>query len=829
MQHDKESSFTFGVIADIHLTNDGKNGTERPLGQVLRYYREQDIKALIVCGDIADEGGLASYERFNRIFSSVYPNPMEAPAKILVMGNHDYRAMNHEPLDVSGVQRRFSESLGVDPDPHTVIGGCHFIGLSGEGGELNGTFTERSIEWLREQLESAKADAPDRPIFVAVHQPVRDTIYGSDLWGNPALDSLLSGYPQVILFTGHSHYPLACERSIFQKNYTAVGLPSLYYTVVETGVPDDAFHTPEALLAIVRPEEVRFERLRVNPIEKIKEDWVLPLPLSKAGFLYTKSKGENRRPPVFPVGATIRIHEETPDSCLISFPSAVHDDYTHGYIVTVRNQETGTLFFRRHFCSDFYLGLSNMAKTQTVRISSLVPDTIFRVEIVAVESFGKTSEPLTALLAMPDTPSRRSLSRADILDCDYAAGISDRSPSRLSCRLSGNPRFGKKENERVLLLDGRSAVTYLSAASFPSSPFKPSTSFTLEIAISMERGDGGTLFTCGDIAIRTDKNGDVFLIVGNLCKGIPLSSELQNRHHMMASFQNGQLQVWINGNPAWTVSLPEPPAFVPSPAFSIGPSFRGELALVRIFNAALEEEEIKRAYTRFQQASLYREVGRRRIQIESLLDALPAADSGTDRLRLSLTKAARTAREWDDKAALTKESADAFLTESAALLHEIRNRYSNSVSLLVDDMNPGFSRTVALSEGWQYEKNRETGKNLYNKRGNNALQYLIYQAEGEITSFQLDLLTAGGFGDPVRDVRIRLSPDRIHWTEAATSCSIPTPCPPAMYWNAFSLTPDKAAAEGMRYLKIELLPFPEGCPVWAVSLNRLTIESRAGF
>ena len=74
MQHDKESSFTFGVIADIHLTNDGKNGTERPLGQVLRYYREQDIKALIVCGDIADEGGLASYERFNRIFSSVYPN-----------------------------------------------------------------------------------------------------------------------------------------------------------------------------------------------------------------------------------------------------------------------------------------------------------------------------------------------------------------------------------------------------------------------------------------------------------------------------------------------------------------------------------------------------------------------------------------------------------------------------------------------------------------------------------------------------------------------------------------------------------------------------------
>ena len=79
MQHDKESSFTFGVIADIHLTNDGKNGTERPLGQVLRYYREQDIKALIVCGDIADEGGLASYERFNRIFSSVYPNPMEAP------------------------------------------------------------------------------------------------------------------------------------------------------------------------------------------------------------------------------------------------------------------------------------------------------------------------------------------------------------------------------------------------------------------------------------------------------------------------------------------------------------------------------------------------------------------------------------------------------------------------------------------------------------------------------------------------------------------------------------------------------------------------------
>ena len=81
-------------------------------------------------------------------------------------------------------------------------------------------------------------DDPEKPIFVFLHQHIKDTVYGSQEWGtqdSAKINAVLKEYPQVITFSGHSHYPLDDPRSIHQKDFTSVGTSSVSYMEVEGG------------------------------------------------------------------------------------------------------------------------------------------------------------------------------------------------------------------------------------------------------------------------------------------------------------------------------------------------------------------------------------------------------------------------------------------------------------------------------------------------------------------------------------------------------------------------------------------------------------------
>lgn len=64
---------------------------------------------------------------------------------------------------------------------------------------------------MSDKLKQAAKDDPEKPIFVFHHQPFKDTVYGSE-WGFDINRDLfydtLRNYPQVITFSGHTHYPL---------------------------------------------------------------------------------------------------------------------------------------------------------------------------------------------------------------------------------------------------------------------------------------------------------------------------------------------------------------------------------------------------------------------------------------------------------------------------------------------------------------------------------------------------------------------------------------------------------------------------------------------
>lgn len=73
-----------------------------------------------------------------------------------------------------------------------------------------------------------------KPFFYTQHSHPKDTCIGSWAWGrdNGASTRALAAYPNAVAFSGHSHYPLTDERSVWQESFTSINAASLRYISV---------------------------------------------------------------------------------------------------------------------------------------------------------------------------------------------------------------------------------------------------------------------------------------------------------------------------------------------------------------------------------------------------------------------------------------------------------------------------------------------------------------------------------------------------------------------------------------------------------------------
>ncbi|MFH4094642.1 hypothetical protein WAI78_20540, partial [Acinetobacter baumannii] len=90
--------------------------------------------------------------------------------------NHDY----WNGLSVEGAQKRFLEKTGMESIYyHKVVKGYHFLVMSPENGTTHGYYSDKQINWLKEEMAKAQKDDPEKPIFVFLHQHIKETVYGS--------------------------------------------------------------------------------------------------------------------------------------------------------------------------------------------------------------------------------------------------------------------------------------------------------------------------------------------------------------------------------------------------------------------------------------------------------------------------------------------------------------------------------------------------------------------------------------------------------------------------------------------------------------------------
>lgn len=216
----------FAACSDIHLSGEEEQDAAIRFSQLFDICYDyaaasayKGFDALVVAGDFSGGGDEKEYVMYNQI---VRKKLREETKLLTVLGNHEF--IKYRDTDATVGYDVYKKHISAEVDTHTVINGFHFIGVSYD--DDGKSFTGKT-QWLTEQLDAAVKDDSTKPVFVYQHPHPFATVYGSINWGDTDLRKVLQKYPQVIDFSGHSHYAPSDPRSLWQGSFTAVGCGSL--------------------------------------------------------------------------------------------------------------------------------------------------------------------------------------------------------------------------------------------------------------------------------------------------------------------------------------------------------------------------------------------------------------------------------------------------------------------------------------------------------------------------------------------------------------------------------------------------------------------------
>lgn len=373
------------------------------LVQAFTVLKEQKVEVIVFTGDVGDAGRPYAFQLFQRIFDMVYQGE-EKPILNIIMGNHDHYYYKGYPSIPTYHQKEFEKALGEKAFSHKVINGFHFINWSSM--DATPITCNINILWAKKEIEKAIKEDPTKPVFVQTHFAPYNTMYGSKNWGYWPITYLLKQYPQVVSFSGHSHFSLIDERSIWQDEFTAITTQAVAYIELEKGkengsVPKDEFGSNQiskrnymGLIMTVNDENVEIQRISFEKNKYYKEPWIIDLPMDRSTFRYTDKRAEERVPPRFEGETSIEYIKVIRDENVykqLRFTQAIHEDFVHSYriIFTKEGKSSEYLYF-----SDFFLLKEDRGKSLTIKLPDKINEGEYEVEIYAIESFGKESQPI---------------------------------------------------------------------------------------------------------------------------------------------------------------------------------------------------------------------------------------------------------------------------------------------------------------------------------------------------------------------------------------------------------------------------------------------------
>ena len=397
--------FRFVAASDTHVKENDDTNERRISSMLALAYAEAEadpaygaLDALLIAGDLTNDGTAAEFDRFwNAVHGS-----LKGETRFLgvVVKNHDVYEMKRADMRAC-----YSGRTGNEADFHTVVGGYHFIGISASPKDAF-HYDAQQLIWLKRQLDAATAEDPSRPVFVMHHEHVRGTVYGSSLydgWGVPYFTAILSQYPQVVDFSGHSHYPLNDPRSVWQGAFTAIGTGAIYYSEftvegIRSYHPADSGDT--ATFWLVELDAANRMRLRGYDIneEKLLCELILDNPADPSNREYTPCKRmAASSAPAFAENAAIET-AAVPGGCEITVPAAASTDGMPVVLYRAAAKNSlGVTVAKTWVMPSYYRAVEQ--DTVTLSLSGLASGD-YTVVVTAENAYGTASAPITAAVTV---------------------------------------------------------------------------------------------------------------------------------------------------------------------------------------------------------------------------------------------------------------------------------------------------------------------------------------------------------------------------------------------------------------------------------------------
>ena len=358
----------FGVVSDVHVRigpgGFAKNHGPETLESAFRWFRDRGVDAVMIPGDLADMGLVPELEAVAATWFRVFPDD-RAPdgrrvERLFVCGNHDWDGWSYscykglyENLfrDEADIQRN---KAGLDQkgswervfhEPFSLVWrkevkGYSFVGAHWTGEHCIGSSfaDEKGVVGVADFFAKTGPFDPSRPLFYFHHPHLKNTCYGPWAWGHDDGEAtrVLSAFPNAVAFSGHSHYTLTDERSIWQGAFTSVGAGSLrftgmpYYEFSPEGYENSVAPKPrrkefdpfkamktletgdgrQGLLVSVHDDRIVYERRDMIGGKSLGDDWVQPLESSEPRPFAFAVRAAKSVAPEFPSGAELVVRRE---------------------------------------------------------------------------------------------------------------------------------------------------------------------------------------------------------------------------------------------------------------------------------------------------------------------------------------------------------------------------------------------------------------------------------------------------------------------------------------------------------------------------------------
>ena len=427
-----------GVISDIHVTTPESVVKFR---RALAYFRSRGADAVAVAGDLADWGLKSSLGFVKSAWDAEMAGTGIVP--LFITGNHDFEGFWYGDMTLDMHVQGYSEAealhrLGMKEcweeifgEPyaeirHRKVKGFDFVSAEWKGGK--GGNDAQVIEWFKAHRGEL---ASDRPVFFMRHVPLPGTVSSSiERGGDTTLTEFLKGLPNVVSLTGHTHWTLYDERSIWQGGgLTAISVPSMSYTTIPKGYengsakrrPDcslamerlpsrDDLEAAQGFFVTLRPGVMEVERRDFEDGVEAAPPWRVPMPVAGHRPYAFDEHAKSVPAPSFLSGASLKTYTTNADRrngtwaifLTLEFPAATAPDGARVFDYEARAvMEDGSVAATKRFMSPcFYKARRFEPKTLKFRFDAMdLPERgRYRIQVVARNCFGEASAPIFSIV-----------------------------------------------------------------------------------------------------------------------------------------------------------------------------------------------------------------------------------------------------------------------------------------------------------------------------------------------------------------------------------------------------------------------------------------------